>query len=156
MWAWVVCVGRGGRRKEGGGREGSVIQDLFCLSHILRVHPTQPTQHRNLLDGIHGCNRKFTRLFVSPSTLLSSQSRCLSTSLLFRSPLPTPPLPLYPPIWPGWPLWPVRSTLKCREVERGGWVRINLKWALHHPSEHLGTRPVQVVASRLIIKTLLC
>ena len=115
-------------------------------------YPTQPTQHRNLQDGLHGRNQKFTRLLVSPSTLLSSQSRCLSTSLFFRSPLPTPPPPPSPPIWLGWPSWPIRSTLKCREVERR-WVRINLKWSLHHPSAHLGTRPLQVVADRLIIKT---
>ena len=98
----VGFVGMGGvcgreRMKEGGrGREGSLMQVLSCLSHISRIHPTQPTQHRNLQDGIHGCNRKFTRLFVSPSTLLSSQSRCLSTSLLFRSHLSThPPPPLF-------------------------------------------------------------
>ena len=32
-----VCVGGGGSRKEGGEGRGSVIQDLFCLSRILRI-----------------------------------------------------------------------------------------------------------------------
>ena len=37
VWAWVLCVG-GRREEEGGrGREWSVIQDLFCLSHISRI-----------------------------------------------------------------------------------------------------------------------
>ena len=37
MCAWVVCVGE--RREEDGGREreGSVMQVLSCLSHMLRI-----------------------------------------------------------------------------------------------------------------------
>ena len=38
MWAWVVCVGGWRREEEGGrGRKGSVMQDLFCRSHISRI-----------------------------------------------------------------------------------------------------------------------
>ena len=37
VWAWVVCVGE--RREEEGGRrrEGSVMQVLSYLSHMLRI-----------------------------------------------------------------------------------------------------------------------
>ena len=51
----VGCVGMGGvcgreAGEEEGEREkeGSVMLVLSCLSHMLRIHPTQPSQHRNL------------------------------------------------------------------------------------------------------------
>ena len=70
-------------------RTGVSAPTTSSTSPHLRIQPTQPTQHGNLYDGLHGCNRKFTRFFFSPNTLLSSVSRYLSTSLLFRS-LSTP------------------------------------------------------------------
>ena len=151
MWAWVVCVGE--RREEG---EGGVGDAGFVLhvAHVKNSSNTTNTTSQSVRWP------PWLQPKIHPNVRVAKHASLLSVSMpVYISALSIPSLhpssPPSPPIWLGWSSSPVRSTLKCRELERRGWVRINLKWSLHHPSAHLGTRPVQVVADRLIIKTLL-
>ena len=71
-------------------------------------------------------------------------------------PCPHPSSPPYPPNLAG--LAVVACSINT-EVQGSGENRVGqnkLDVVSSSPSEHLGTRPVQVVAGRLIIKTLLC
>ena len=116
---WCVWE-RGGR---GGGREGEGgVGDAGFVLPVAYVKNSSNTTNTTSqsVRWPPWLQPKIHRLFVSPITLLSSVFRCLSTSLLFRSPLSTPSPPPSPPIWLGWSSSLVRSTPKCRELERRG------------------------------------
>ena len=109
MW-WEA----GGGRWEG---KGGVIDAGFVLPVPYLTNSSNTT---NTTSKLPDCSCRQARF--SPVSLDACLHLCSFDPL-------SPPLPPLLTL----PLWPVRSTLKCREVERRGWVRINLKWSLHHP-----------------------
>ena len=156
------CVGMGGvsRWEAGGGRtegKGGVVDAGFVLPVAYLKNSSNTTNTTWQSVGWH----PWLQPKIHPIVRVAKHASFLSVSMLvYISALSIPsPLSSSPSLPSNLAGLAVVACSINTEVQGSGEKRVGqkkLEVVSSSPSAHLGTRPVQVVAGRLIIKTLLC